>query len=313
MGCFLGVDTSNYTTSLALSEEGRITRNLRRLLTVAPGQRGLRQSDAVFAHTVNLPSLFAELGRAELTAVGASAFPRDAEGSYMPCFLAGLSAASAVAATRGLPLYRFSHQAGHIAAALFSCGQEALIGGRFLALHLSGGTTELVAVDRMRIALLGGTRDISAGKAIDRIGVRLGLDFPCGKALEELAGDAVGTLKAGKLSVNGFDCNLSGLENRAEAMISTGADGQTVAAFVLTFIAETVSAMIGNAVAAFPGLPIVCSGGVMSNRYLRRTLQRRFGGFYAEPEYACDNAAGIARLAELRFYGEIGTEGNHAG
>lgn len=183
---FLGVDTSNYTTSLALSRDGGIVKNLKKLLDVKEGQRGLRQSDAVFAHTVNLPHLFVEMGRISPAAVGVSVSPRDAEGSYMPCFLAGISCAAAVASTSGVPLYRFSHQAGHIAAALYSCGAEPLIHGRFLAFHVSGGTTELLLSDNMNITRLGGTKDISAGMAIDRTGVLLGMKFPAGKSLRQL-------------------------------------------------------------------------------------------------------------------------------
>ena len=145
----LGIDTSNYTTSLALvSDDGFV--QTRRILEVKKGECGLRQSDALFLHTVNLPELFPELfekyrekfsTEAKIDAVAYSAYPRDVAGSYMPCFLAGQSAASAVASSLSVPLMRFSHQAGHIMAALKTCGAEEKMGGEFFALHLSGGTT----------------------------------------------------------------------------------------------------------------------------------------------------------------------------
>lgn len=294
----LGLDTSNYTTSAAVSSRGKVTASVRRLLKVAEGERGLRQSDAVFQHTVNLPSVFSEIGEQRLRAVGVSATPRDHEGSYMPCFLAGVASASAIAETAGVPLYRFSHQAGHIAAALYSCGREDLHEGEFLAFHVSGGTTELTYVDHGRITLLGGTRDISAGKAIDRIGVMLGLSFPCGGQLEALAGDIM-TAKAGKLSVEGLSCNLSGLENKAEAMRKQGAEPSAVAAYVLRHILAVLDRLTENALAIYPGLPVIYAGGVMSNKAIRSHLSDRFGGLFAEACYSCDNAAGIARLTEL--------------
>ena len=302
---FLGVDTSNYTTSLALSRDGEIVKNLKKLLDVKEGQRGLRQSDAVFAHTVNLPHLFDEMGRISPAAVGVSVSPRDAEGSYMPCFLAGISCAAAVASTSGVPLYRFSHQAGHIAAALYSCGAEPLIHGRFLAFHVSGGTTELLLSDNMNITRLGGTKDISAGMAIDRTGVLLGMKFPCGKELETVAGDMPEKVKPGKISVTGFDCNLSGLENKVSELISSGADRQDIAAYVLSFVCAVIDRMAENAVAAYPGLPVIFSGGVMSNRFMRRRLSEKHGNYFAEPQFSCDNAAGIARLTAMRHCGEI--------
>lgn len=294
----LGVDTSNYTTSAAVSCRGEVIANIRYPLKVSEGERGLRQSDAVFQHTVNLPKVFRDVGKRNLRAVGVSATPRDCEGSYMPCFLAGVASATAIAETWGVPLYRFSHQAGHIAAALYSCGREDLHDGEFLAFHVSGGTTELTHVDHGRITLLGGTRDISAGKAIDRIGVMLGLSFPCGGQLEALAGDVM-TAKAGKLSVDGLSCNLSGLENKAGTMLKQGVEPSAIAAYVLRHILAVIERLTENALTAYPDLPVIYAGGVMSNKIMRAHLTQRFGGCFAEPCFSCDNAAGIARLTEL--------------
>ncbi len=300
----LGIDTSNYTTSIATSIDGRIDANIRMLLTVSEGERGLRQSDAVFQHTVNLPKAFEQLGKISPTAVGVSATPRDVDGSYMPCFLSGIAAATAVAATHGVPLYRFSHQAGHIAAALYSCRREELHRSKFLAFHVSGGTTELAFVDNGKITLLGGTKDISCGKAIDRIGVMMGLKFPCGKALDELSSDP-SSVKPGKLSVSGHDFNLSGLENRAEKLFHDGAEKSYIADFVLSHITAVLIKLTENALNEFGNLPVIYAGGVMSNRYISKTLTERFGGLFAESQYSCDNAAGIARLTELKLNGEI--------
>ena len=294
----LGVDTSNYTTSAAVSCRGEVIANIRYPLKVSEGERGLRQSDAVFQHTVNLPKVFRDVGKRHVRAVGVSATPRDCEGSYMPCFLAGVASATAIAETWGVPLYRFSHQAGHLAAALYSCGREDLHDGDFLAFHVSGGTTELTHVDHGRITLLGGTRDISAGKAIDRIGVMLGLSFPCGGQLEALAGDVM-TAKAGKLSVDGLSCNLSGLENKAGTMLKQGVEPSAIAAYVLRHILAVIERLTENALTAYPDLPVIYAGGVMSNKIMRAHLTQRFGGCFAEPCFSCDNAAGIARLTEL--------------
>ena len=124
-GLILGIDTSNYTTSVALlTTEGEPVANLRRLLTVKEGERGLRQSDALFAHTKNLPELMREAekylcGRRPL-ALGVSTRPRNVDGSYMPCFLAGVSIAEGISAMLGAPLFKFSHQCGHVMAGLYS-------------------------------------------------------------------------------------------------------------------------------------------------------------------------------------------------
>ena len=128
----LGIDTSNYATSLAVfdTDAGEVVCDCKKFLPVKEGQLGLRQSDALFHHTAALPAMLEELsGKADLTkvaAVGVSAKPRPVEGSYMPCFLAGVSAATAFALSRGLPLVQLTHQQGHIAAALSATGLPGL-------------------------------------------------------------------------------------------------------------------------------------------------------------------------------------------
>ena len=191
----LGIDTSNYTTSVALFD-GMRGYNLGRLLEVPEGALGLRQSDALFQHVKRLPLLIHQL-RAEgkldapISAVGASVKPRWVEGSYMPCFLAGESQGRSLADLLHVPFYPCAHQQGHIAAAAWSAGRAELLDRPHLAWHLSGGTTELVLVEpagaTVECTCIGGTSDISAGQLIDRTGKLLNLTFPSGKAVDALA------------------------------------------------------------------------------------------------------------------------------
>ncbi len=301
--CFVGFDTSNYTTSGAVcSEDGEVIANIKLPLPVREGECGLRQSDAVFAHIRNLPAVSAEL-RAVLRgywvgAVGCSVRPREAEGSYMPCFLAGQAAAEAFAAALDLPVYRFSHQDGHIMAALYSSG--APWGRDFAAFHVSGGTTEVLRVtpsdSGFSVELVGQTADLNAGQAIDRVGVMMGLQFPCGKEMERLAATYEGALPHPRISVRGTECNLSGLQNLAEKLWRETHDPAHVSAYVFSFLGETLAAMTEGLDTRFPGLPIVYAGGVMSNRALQARLGRRKDTYFAEPQFSADNAAGVALL-----------------
>jgi len=301
---YIGIDTSNYTSSAALFEasECRFYSNVKRLLTVAEGERGLRQSDAVFAHVKNLPAVteeaFAELCPESLAAVGVSATPRDNEGSYMPCFLTGEAAASTLANAAKKPLHRFSHQAGHVMAAVWSSGSPDLLTKEFLAFHVSGGTTELLLVKPKTvgfdITLLGGTLDLNAGQCIDRVGVAMGLEFPCGPKLEELALANTEKVEKAKLSVKGCECNLSGVENRAAKMLADGRSREYTAAFVLDFIGRTLLALTENALDGGE-MPVLYAGGVMSSQYVRPFLVPH--GMFADAVYASDNAAGTALLA----------------
>jgi len=299
----LGIDTSNYTTSAAVVEDGIVKQNLKAPLPVKEGERGLRQSDAVFAHVKNLPELMAQLEYTDFDAVGVSAYPRDCEGSYMPCFLCGIAAASTAAASLGVPLIEVSHQAGHIRAAVYSSGREELIGGEHLAFHVSGGTTEILHVCGSNIELIGGTLDLNAGQVIDRSGVMLGLKFPCGRELEALASEGKTPVKP-KVSVVGTECNLSGVENKVREMIASGEDKRNIAAYVFEFIGATIERLTENALIKYPGLPVLYAGGVMSNRLMRGRLNKRFEAYFAEPEFSSDNACGTALLAYDKYMKE---------
>lgn len=295
----LGIDTSNYTTSIAVADETGY-RHGRTILEVKTGERGLRQSDALFLHTVNLPRLFSELDIGKTDAVSYSEKPRDIEGSYMPCFLAGKAAATAAASAAGVPLFAFSHQAGHIMAALKSCeaGEEAL-GREFLAFHISGGTTELLHVKRKAVgfdvAIVGETLDINAGQLIDRAGVLLGLKFPCGMELEKLAVQGK-TTKLHTCIKNG-SCNLSGAENKIIQMYNSGEVAENIARYAIDFVCETILGMSRYAREAHRSLPILYAGGVMRDNIIRDRLTGEMENIYfAENELSSDNAVGTAYL-----------------
>ena len=310
---FLGVDTSNYTTSLCLVKDGRIAAEARRLLPVSEGQRGLRQSDAVFLHTKALPELLTELSdtchvpRTEIAAVGVSTRPRDAEGSYMPCFLAGVSFASAFAGALDIPLYTFSHQCGHIAAAVCSAGKTELFEKEFLSFHVSGGTTELLHVTPLKTGLIctaiGGTLDLNAGQAIDRTGVALGLAFPCGAQMDKLA-QSSDKRYAPKVAVNGTECSLSGLENQTKKMLADGERPEDICRYAFSYVGNTLQRMTENARVAYPRLPVLYAGGVMCNSRIREQLSQNTDVWFADARYSCDNAYGTAMLAAYRHAGD---------
>ena len=296
----LGIDTSNYTTSAAVFD-GTGGENAGRLLEVRPGELGLRQSDALFQHVRALPGRFAQLREGGwldgIAAVGASTRPRAVEGSYMPCFLAGESLGRALAAALNVPFFACSHQQGHIAAAAWSAGRLDLLDRPMLAWHLSGGTTELLLVEpegvNVRAALLGGTSDLSAGQLIDRTGVLLGLPFPAGRAVDQLA--RTGQAKRFTVKLNGFTFSLSGMENKVKAMAERGEGQADIARFVLLTLADVVRRATLAALERYPGLPVLCSGGVASNSLLRQVMEP-LGAVFAQPRFSTDNAMGTAIL-----------------
>lgn len=303
----LGIDTSNYTTSAALyfPDSGRLI-NSRRLLPVASGGRGLRQSEAVFHHTRQLHEVIANLydeagSHVDIISVGVSSRPRACAGSYMPCFTVGVNTAKSIGSVLDVPVYEFSHQSGHIAAAVESSEHKELFDREFIAFHVSGGTTEAVRVrpDESEIfsaEIVGKTLDLHAGQAIDRVGVMLGLDFPCGAKLEKLANKCSKDIKV-KPCVKDTDCCLSGIENICAKMINDNIDPSEIALTCLVYIEKTLDKMCENILHRCGDMPVLFAGGVMSDDLIRERLAERYKCVFASRELSSDNACGTAVLA----------------
>lgn len=311
---FLGIDTSNYTTSAAVynSVENKIYQS-KMLLPVKEGERGLRQSDAVFHHTKQLPeiveALFLQQDFGFPHAVGVSSRPRNLDGSYMPCFLCGEGFARSYAAINRIPVYRTSHQVGHILAALYSADRLDLVNERFIAFHVSGGTTDCLISEPnenevIKLTEIATSLDLKAGQAVDRVGVMLGLRFPCGAELEKLA---VGSDKSFRIKpvIRDGNCSLSGIENKCHAMIEKGESRENTAKFCLDSVGAAIEAMAECAVEKYGSLPIIFAGGVMSDVLIKERLLERFPqADFAQPQFSCDNAAGTAIYAYLKHIGE---------
>lgn len=305
---FLGLDTSNYTTSVALydSTTNKIYQQ-KMLLPVKPGELGIRQSDAVFHHTKQLPvivrKLFSDKDFNNFSAIGVSSRPRNIDTSYMPCFLVGNSMAETLSIIDNTELYVTSHQVGHVLAALYSADKLDLIQEKFIAFHVSGGTTDCLLVEKddenlISIKTLSTSLDLKAGQAVDRVGLMLGLSFPCGKELEKLALTSTKEYKIKPCIKNGC-CSLSGIENRCRKMFDDKEPYGNIAKFCLMSIYSAVSGMTEWALKDAGDIPVVFAGGVMSNSLIRERLSGKFDSYFAEPDFSCDNAAGVALYAYL--------------
>ena len=297
----IGIDTINYTTSIAWFD-GESGENCSRLLPVKQGELGLRQSDAGFAHIKSLPELsgrlFSNVRADSVTAVGVSTRPRAVEGSYMPCFMVGYSHAKLLSDSLGVPLIEVSHQQGHVAASLWSAGRMELMDRPHLAWHLSGGTTELLLVEpegkNVRCTKIGGTTDISAGQLIDRTGQLLGLPFPSGKHLDALSKEAV-MKDTFRVKCTDMQFSLSGVQNKVQQFHAAHNAPAETAAYALRCVAKAVYLASEQALKAYPGLRIVFSGGVASNSMLRLVLAP-LDPVFSPPQFATDNAMGVAVL-----------------
>lgn len=305
---YLGIDTSCYTTSVAiLDEQGILLKDVRQILSVKEGHRGLQQSEMVFQHTRNLPRLVEEvLANMDyrIKAIGVSGYPRPLENSYMPAFLAGMSVARSLAVATGAKLEIISHQENHLEAGVWSATGPNT--DRFLFLHASGGTTDLLlakklANSRYQIEQVGGSIDLHAGQFVDRIGVALGLQFPTGPELEKLAATAT-TPTSLPVSVKKMQVSLSGPETAAQRKLKAGEDAAALALGVETALAETFVRMLRNGAAEYQVKDVLLVGGVSSNNYIRQYVQEKLQKRHIKmwvPEncYSCDNASGCAAFA----------------
>lgn len=302
MSIYLGIDTSNYTTSVAAV--GDVFINERKIIDIKEGMRGIRQSDGVFTHLNELPKLFDRLSidMKSVAAVGVSTKPRNVEGSYMPVFLAGENFAKVIAKSLGVPMAKYSHQDGHIMAGILSQNAEELLEEPFLAVHLSGGTTEILECEykenHFAAKIVGGTKDISAGQLIDRLGVALGMKFPCGKELDKLSLSCDAPPINLKTSVKDGYINFSGTETKLISMKDTEDAG---------ILAKTALAAIGRSLTCAINFhkpkKVLFVGGVASNTELREYFEKEIEAktYFASPELSCDNAVGIAELCRRAF------------
>lgn len=308
---FLGIDTSCYTTSLAVVDlEGNLICDYREPLPVEKGKIGLRQSNGFFMHVGHLPALYekvvSDINPSHIVAVGVSSQPRYIEDSYMPVFTAGLHFAKTVALSLNTKLYTFSHQEGHIEASNWSSDYES---DTFIAVHLSGGTSEILLVkkqeNRYFTNIIGGAEDISAGKLIDRVGVYMGTDFPAGKILD-------GSIEFDKnrkwgypTSVKGSRINLSGLENYAKKKFDEGTSLNDVAEGLFESISKSILKAVTNAAKDSGINTVIFAGGVASSKYLRSYIKANDRSelefVFSEPKYAVDNSVGIAQMTRKSF------------
>ncbi len=309
---FLGVDTSCYTTSLAMMHDGQMI-SLKKPLEVKSGECGLRQSEAFFQHSKNLPVLFEEArscianksyGEVVITV---SSKPRSVDGSYMPVFLAGHGYARAIAAMLGAKLVETSHQDGHIMAAMYSCKNYSIMEKPFLTYHVSGGTTELLLAEKsgsgFKCSIVGGTLDLPAGQFVDRIGVKLGFDFPCGRFTDYSACEYAGDKPRVKTCVKDGYINFSGEETRYERMISDICDKEYISYCTMKCISDSLKKSVEYAKEKYKVDNVLMVGGVSSSSFIRSEFSQMPGVFFAEPELSTDNAAGICVLGKMKDEG----------
>ncbi len=310
---YLGLDTSAYTTSIALVDgDENLVFDRRINLPVKKGELGLRQSEAVFCHLQNLPLLLnGSSGEKQgsvgfifpsgIFAVAAATRPRPVEKSYMPVFKVGEALGLFYAKAAGLNFLPSSHQEGHILAGFWSAGLKPK--RPYLVTHLSGGTTEILsavetAPGKLELQLVGRGDDLNAGQFVDRVGKGMGFGFPCGPQLEGAAGNGTDGAICLAVAVKDGQVSFSGPASQAERLLKEGASIPDLARAVEICIADSLAAALKNILKkgdSYDGILFV--GGVSANLYIRKRLKELMSErklYFAEPCFAADNAVGLA-------------------
>lgn len=311
----IGIDTSCYTTSIAAITLNReIVFNEKIMLNVKNGERGLRQSDAVFQHIKNFGDISERLKKHihkkgyKVEMICASAKPRDVEGSYMPVFEVGKNFAKTMAAIFDCEMLETTHQENHIAASLYGCDKEDL--ERFISVHMSGGTMEILLTEKgdkgYKTEIVGGTKDISFGQLIDRVGVKMGYDFPAGKYVDENALLCKEEVASGlKTSVKDGYMNISGLENQVYKLMEEK-DKYYVSKAVMNAAIKSLEKALRFVCDKYSIEDVVFVGGVASSKYISEKLSKKLqrnniNSFFTDGAYSSDNACGCAIIGLDNF------------
>lgn len=314
----LAIETSCDETAAAIVEDQNYqplihTNVIASQVAVHAQTGGVIPNVAARLHAENLPAILREATknkRMEYDAVAVTVGP-----GQMGCLLIGLSAAKTIAAVQNIPFFAINHLEGHIYSAWIN--QQA--GGPpelpALIVMVSGLHTELILMERHGYYKhLGSTRDDAAGEAFDKVARLLGLPYPGGPALSQLAehGDEKAFPFPIPLSDNdSLEFSFSGLKGAVFHQISklpdplprhTAAD---IAASFQATVSSTIKKKMLRAMQSYPGIKTVCLvGGVAANTHLRKTLEHAINSNHPdirfvvpELQYCTDNAAMIGTAA----------------
>ena len=302
----LGFDTSCYTTSIAaITLNKEIILNEKIILKVKKNNKGLRQSEAVFQHVNNIGEISKvinnKLKNYNIVGVCASTKPRPVDNSYMPVFSVGYNFAKLLSSINECSLYETTHQENHIEASLLNNNLENK--DKFLAVHMSGGTTEILLVENKistyNLEIVGGSLDISFGQLVDRLGVNLNYNFPCGKYIDENALRCKEKIKTGlKTSVREGYMNLSGIENQLNKIIHDY-DKEYLSKILLDTLVRSMYKSLIFICGKYNLKEVLFGGGVSSSKYIKKQLSEKLkkegiNAYFTDREYATDNGVGCA-------------------
>lgn len=302
----LGIESSCDETAVALyhPSKGLIAHTLYSQIATHAEYGGVVPELASRDHIRKLvPLIKTVLKEAELTAKDIEGIAYTAGPGLMGSLLVGAATARSLAWTWQIPAIAVHHMEGHLLAPMLEDNPPAY---PFVALLISGGHTMLIEVRAIgKYRLLGESLDDAAGEAFDKTAKMLGLDYPGGPKLAELARSGQNRFKFPRPMTDrpGLEFSFSGLKtftmNALHATEQTEQDKADIAFAFQQAIAETLSIKCKRALQQTQLNTLVVAGGVSANQEIRRQLQQMAAKEGADirfprPEFCTDNGAMIA-------------------
>ncbi|NPV88557.1 tRNA (adenosine(37)-N6)-threonylcarbamoyltransferase complex transferase subunit TsaD [Coprothermobacteraceae bacterium] len=288
----LGIETSCDETAVAVVSNGEVvySKTISQVdLHAAFG--GVLPEAAARRHLEVLPYLLEGVEEPDLVAFTAGP-------GLLPALLAGASVATGLAKGWNVPLLGVNHVVAHLAAVTL----EQRLSEPVLGLVVSGGHSSFYLIEDWRQpALIGWTYDDAAGEALDKVGRALGLSYPAGPVMDQLAWRVHERipLPLPLKSEDSFNFSFSGLKTAVLRLINK-APREVLAASMMEAVADHILERSRRVLKAYP-YKLIVGGGVSASSYLRHRLSQEFGDRVLFPSVglSTDNAIMIAWYAKM--------------
>ncbi|MDC0423577.1 tRNA (adenosine(37)-N6)-threonylcarbamoyltransferase complex transferase subunit TsaD [Methylophilaceae bacterium] len=311
----LGIETSCDETGVALydSKKGLLGHTLHSQIKLHAAYGGvvpeLASRDHI-SHIIPLIDQLLEDQSLQIEAIDSIAYTSGP--GLSGALLVGSCVAEAMACSLNIPSIPIHHLEGHLLAPML---EEESPSFPFLALLVSGGHSQLIHVKAIGdYSILGDTLDDAAGEAFDKTAQLLGLGYPGGLALSNLAekGSPFFTLPRPLLNSHGFNFSFSGLKTAVLTLVKKQAVlNESIKANIAYEFQEAITdVLVKKSFLALKHLnldQLVVSGGVGANKQLRKkltqlSLKNNFKVFFPAFEFCTDNGAMIALAGSLRYH-----------
>lgn len=291
-----GIESTAHTFGVGIIKDGTVLSNERDIYKPTTG--GIIPSEAAQHHYKLGPEIVKRaLDKAGISLSQIDLFAFSQGPGLLPCLKVGSQVSKFLSVKFKKPLIGVNHCIAHIEIARKVTGLEDPV-----MLYVSGGNTQVVTFENGKYVVFGETQDIGVGNLLDKIGRRMGMPFPAGPKIEELAKTGKKYIKS-PYSIKGMDVSFSGLETFMSRIID-----KNDAEDICFSLQETAFAMLIEAsertMAYCKKESLVIAGGVAANYRLnemgKKMCEARGARFkFMEKEYAGDNGAMIAYAGYL--------------